>query len=382
MRGHITKRGKGSYSIVVELGRDPATGKRKQQWVSVKGTKKDAEKRLAELLWQIDNGTYMKPGKTTVAEYLARWLKDYVLPNLSPRTAEGYESIIDKHLIPAFGKMVLTQLKPEHIQRYYSEKLESGRIDGKGGLNPQTVRHHHMALHCALEIAVKWGLIAKNPADAVNPPKAKRKEINTMSEQEVSIFLNAAKETPYYELFYLAIFTGMRRSELLALKWSDVDLEQGQLSINRTIHQAKDNSLVFRHPKTEKGRRQLALTPSSVNVLTILKNERSIKSLLSGTTLKDEEFVFCNIDSKPLLPDTVTQAWSRLVKKVGLEHIRFHDARHTHASLMLRQGVHPKIVQERLGHASIQITLDTYSHITPGLQAAAALKFDKCFTLI
>ncbi len=171
MRGHIFKRYRNSYTIVLSLGIDPSTGKPKQQWVSVKGTKKEAERRLGELLHQLDNGTFMKPGKTTLAEFLERWLKDYVWPNLAPRTAEGYQSIVCRHLIPALGKIALTQLKPEHLQRYHAEKLSGGRYDGKGGLNPRTVRHHHMALHRALQVALKWGLITRNPADAVTPPR-------------------------------------------------------------------------------------------------------------------------------------------------------------------------------------------------------------------
>ena len=215
MRGSIIKRGRSSYTIALNLGTDPQTGKRKQQWVTVKGTKKDAEKRLSELLHQLDTGTFMKPTKATLAEYLERWLKGYAWTNLAPRTAEGYEHIIRRHFIPALGDMTLTQLKPEHLQRYYSEKLRSGRCDSSGGLSTQTVRHHHTALHKALETALEWGLLSRNPAD--------------------------------------------------------------------------------------------------------------------------------------------------------------------HASLMLKQGVHPKIVQERLGHASIQITLDTYSHVAPGLQQVAAERFDEAF---
>src|SRR4030042_1272100 len=155
MRGHIVKRGKDSYSIAISMGKDATTGRYKQQWVSVKGTKKDAEKRLSELLHELDNGTFIKPGKTTLGEYLERWLKDYAWPNLAPRTAEGYEHIIRKHLIPQLRNITLTQLKPEHLQRYYSEKLSRGRCDGKGSLNPKTVRHHHVTLHNALQSAVK-----------------------------------------------------------------------------------------------------------------------------------------------------------------------------------------------------------------------------------
>jgi integrase len=160
MRGHIIKRGKNSYTIVLNLGIDPQTGKRKQQWVSIKGNKKDAEKRLSELLHQLDTGTFMKPSKTTLAEFLDRWLKDYAWPNLAPKTAEGYEHIIRRHLTPVLGKMRLAQLKPEHIQGHYSGKL-------KGGLSAQSVRHHHMVLHNALKSAVKWGLLLRNPADII-----------------------------------------------------------------------------------------------------------------------------------------------------------------------------------------------------------------------
>jgi len=155
MRGHIEKRGKNSYSIAISMGKDAATGKYKYQWVSVKGTKKEAEKRLSELLTQIDTGTFMKPGKTTVAEYLKRWVKDYARPNLSPRTVEGYETIINQHLIPKLGAIPLTQLRPEHIQTYYSECLSGGRCNKQGGLLALTVRHHHMVFHKAFKVNVK-----------------------------------------------------------------------------------------------------------------------------------------------------------------------------------------------------------------------------------
>jgi integrase len=376
MRGHIVKRYSDSYTIVLNLGIDPSTGKRKQQWITVKGTKKDAEKRLAELLHQIDTGSFMKPGKTTVADYLQRWLKDYVQPNLSPRTAEGYESIIRCHLIPALGKIPLTQLKPEHIQHYYSDKLTSKCLNRSNSTNPRTVRHHHMTLHCALEIAVKWGLVSRNVADAVEPPKEHHTEMHTMNEEDIHKFLEIAKSTEYYTLFYLALFTGMRRSELLALRWSDIDLLLCQLSVTRTLHHLRNGSIVFRQPKTDKGRRLIALTPSSVSVLKEYKGIQAAQMIVSGTTLKEEDLVFCQ-DGRPLLPGTVSHAWIHLIQRTGLKNIRLHDARHSHASLMLKQGIHPKIVQERLGHASIQITLDTYSHVAPGLQQAAANRFDE-----
>ena len=379
MRGHITKRGKNSYSIAISLGKDATTGKYKYQWVSVKGTKKDAEKRLSELLYQLDNGTFMKPGKTTLAEYLKRWLNDYAWPNLSPRTAEGYESIIRCHLIPALGNTVLTLLKPEHLQRYYSEKLSGGRYDGRGALGPTTVSHHHTCLHRALKMALKWGLITRNPADAVTAPRPQRADMHTMTEGNLDTFLETASKSPYHVLFYQALFTGMRRSELLALRWCDLDLLLCQAHVTRSLHHLRTGEIVFRSPKTAKGRRMVALTPSATLLLQEHRDKQAAQRAMLGIPLKDDDLVFSDLEGKPLLPDTISHIWTKLVKRAGLEKIRLHDARHTHASLMLKQGVHPKIVQERLGHATIATTLDLYSHVVPGLQEAAAARFDEAF---
>ena len=307
MRGHIIKRYKGSYTVVMNLGVDPATGKRKQQWVSVKSTKKEAEKRLAELLHQIDTGTFMKPGKTTLAEYLERWLKDYVWPNLAPRTAEGYEYIIRRHITPALGRLTLTQLKPEHLQRYYADKLSTGRIDGNGGLSAKTVRHHHVTLHDALQSAMKWGLLARNPADAVDVPRFQRPQMKIMDADEINKFLEAAKDTPYYAIFYLALFTGMRRSELLALKWSDIDLILCQIYVSRSMHQLKDGSIVWRQPKSDRSRRMIALTPSTALVLREHKENQSSIRLMQGLPLKDDALVFSQPNGNPYRPDGDSQ---------------------------------------------------------------------------
>lgn len=377
MRGHVTKRGKDSWTVVLSMGFDAVTGKRQQQWISVKGTKKDAERKLAELLHQVDTGEFVKPNRVTLAEFLERWLKDYARPSLGPRTFEGYEHIVRRHLVPGLGKILLTQLKPAHLQRYYAEKLSDGRLDGKGSLSPRTVRHHHITLHGALQCAVKWGLVNRNPADAVDPPRFQSHEMHTLDEEGVRVLLEAARPTPYYALFYLALYTGMRRSELLALRWSDVDLVLGHVSVCRSLHHLRDGSVIFRAPKTVKGKRMVALPPSAAMVLRDHRQRQEAIRAEFDKPLEDSDLIFSQPDGRPLLPDTVTRAWINLARKTGFRGIRLHDARHTHASLMLKQGIHPKIVQERLGHASIGITLDTYSHVAPGLQAAAALRFDE-----
>lgn len=371
MRGHLVKRARDTWSIKYSLGKDVQTGKYRYQWETVKGSKKDAEQRLAEVLHQLDTGAYVTSGKTPAAEYFTRWLQEYVYPNLSPQTAEGYSHILQRHLIPTIGNIYLSKLKPEHLQRYYSDKLTSG-------LSAQTVRHHHTVLHRALQCAVEWELIARNVADAVSPPRTIRPDIQTWNESEVSRFLEAAKTTAYYEIFYLALFTGMRRSEILALRWQDIDFIYGQVSVNHSLHVLKNATVIFSQPKTAAGRRTIALPPSALLILTEYRHQKDAESLLFDKPMLDSDLIFSTL-GKPLLPNTVTHAWIKLVKRTGLKAIRLHDARHTHASILLKQGVHPKIVQERLGHSSIQITLDTYSHVAPGLQMAAAQRFDDAF---
>jgi integrase len=377
MRGHIIKRYEGSYNIVLNLGRDPVTRKRKQQWISIKGTKKEAEKKLADLLHQLDTGSFVRSTKITLGEFVKRWLKDYAAANLAPRTAQGYEAIAETHLLPLLGNIPLVELKPETIQKYYSDKMAGGRHDKKGGLSARTVRHHHMLLHCALRYAVKWGVLNRNPADAVTAPKPQRCEIHAWSEENIQSFLKNAKETPYYVLFYIALSTGMRRSELLALRWCDADLLYGQVSVTRSMHYMRKGEMVFRQPKTEKSRRLIALPPSTCLLLQEYKNRIVDDKIIMGTPIKEEDLIFSQPDGGPLLPNSVSHAWAKLAKRTGLKGMRLHDARHIHASFLLKQGVHPKIVQERLGHSSISITLDTYSHVAPGLQKAAAERFDE-----
>ncbi|MBI4332374.1 MAG: tyrosine-type recombinase/integrase, partial [Chloroflexi bacterium] len=337
MRGHIEKRGKDSYSISVYLGVDPATGKKKYQWLSVKGNKRDAEKRLAELLHQLDTGSFARPGKTTVADYLERWLTDYK-PNLSPRGFERYRDIIRAHLIPDLGAIPLTQLRPEHLQRHYTAMLESGRSAG-------TVRYHHAVLHVALQTAVKWGMVSRNVADAVDAPKKRGIEMQTWDEDDVNRFLEAAKDSPYHHLFLTAIYTGMRRSELLGLSWKDIDFIFGQICVNRGLHQLKDGSYIFTEPKSARSRRTIALPPPAVLALQEHKERQEHDRAMLGLPLGNEHLVFSAVEGKPLRPNTITRAWETLAARCGLMVFRLHDARHTHASLLLKWGILPKVVQ-------------------------------------
>jgi integrase len=203
--------------------------------------------------------------------------------------------------------------------------------------------------------------------------------MQTWDQDEVIHFLEAARKTPYFALFHTALFTGMRRSELLALRWRDIDFIYSQIYVARSLHQLQDGSYVLTQPKSDSSCRTIALSPSAILVLQNHYEKRKLELAMLGMPLKDDDLVFSTPEGKPLRPNTVSRAWTMLAARAGIKVIRLHDARHTHASLMLKQGIHPKIVQERLGHASIQTTLDTYSHVAPGLQAAAAARFDEAF---
>ena len=235
----------------------------------------------------------------------------------------------------------------------------------------------HVCLHKALDNAVKTGLLARNPLDAVTQPKVERHEIKTMTEDDIGQFLNEARKGDYYSLFYTLLFTGARRGEALSLHWSDVDLLGCQLSISRTM-QFLNNNVTFKAPKTASSRRQIALSPSTCVVLRLHREAQdNIRRRLGLQPAGNDDLVFCHDDGKPYLPNTITHAWIKLARRCGLDGIRLHDGRHTHASLMLKNGTSPKVIQERLGHASFSTTMNLYAHVSPGMQRQAANRFDE-----
>ena len=377
MRGHIKQRSKGSWSIVLDLGRDPSTGKRKQQWVTVRGTKKEAESKLAELQHQLNTGEFVKSSKLTVREFLTQWFQDYVKTNARAATAEGYKIIVERHLIPSLGGIALAQLQPSHIQGYYARALREGRCDGKGGLAARTVVHHHRVLREALSHAVKWGLVGRNVADAVDPPRAVNKEMKALDSAGVLRLLDAARGTIYFPLINLATFTGMRRSELLGLRWLDLNLSRGTVSIVQVLHCLPGGRIVFEQPKTARSKRLVKLSHETTLALRAYRDTVEADLEQVGDSISGDRLLFSQINGAPLLPNTVTHAFAKIARRAGLERFTFHSLRHTHASIMLQQGVSSKTVAERLGHSTVVITLDTYSHLTPGVKEDAADRFEE-----
>ncbi len=379
MKGHIYKRSQGSWTIIYDLPADSMTGKRRQKSQTVKGTKRDAQRYLREVLLSLEQGSYVKPNKITLGEWLRQWLKDYVSINTTDRTQESYSSIIEKHLIPSLGKVVLTDLQPQHIQSYYAEKLNKGRADGKGGLSARSVVYHHRILSKALDYAVKMGIVVRNVANVVQPPRVARVIMQTLSPEEVTRFLDAAKETDYYVYFATLLYTGLRRGELLALRWRNLDLNRGTLTVVATAYKLGNGDYIIKEPKTAQSRRTVTLSPSLVKLFKAYRVDQELLRVQLGVSLNADDFVFIRPDGSAINPSAVTLAFRRILKRAGLKGVRIHDLRHTHATLMLKAGIHPKVVSERLGHANIGITLDIYSHVLPGLQEAAAEKFDRIF---
>jgi integrase len=375
MKGYIRQRSKGSWEITIDVGRNPATGRRMRHFETVKGTKKDAHQRLAELLVTVDQGIYVKPKHLTLGEWLEGWLNSYVTANCSPRTIDSYRCEINNHIIPSLGAIPLTELRPQHIQSYYAKAVSQGRIDGKGGLSARTVQYQHRVLSEALSHAVKMGILVRNVAEAIEPPRPKGRNMSALPAESVPKFLKASRGTPYHILYCTALFTGMRLGELLGLRWCDVDLNMARLSVVQALFKRRGICKLI-EPKSPHSRRSIALSPVLALLLRQHKAQQEAERILLGTPLNESDLVFAHPDGSPLDPGSVSHTFRKIIIKEGIPHIRFHDLRHTHATLMLKAGVHPKIVQERLGHGSIAITLDTYSHVVSGLQEAAAQRFE------
>jgi integrase len=359
----------------VDIGKNPVDGKRRQHFETVRGNKGAAQKRLAELMTEISRGGYVKtPWNLTVAEYLRTWLRDYAEVNYRPKTIESYRMLIEKHLIPEVGNIHLKELEPRHLQSLYARKKDSG-------LGSRTVRYLYSLLAEALGHAVKTGLINRNLALSTEPPKVEHKVITTLAPDQLERFFSAVKGVLYYALFYLMLHTGLRRGEALALKWKHIDLGlsslgvSAYLSVMQSLNKVNGRDLV-QEPKTANSKRRVALPSSLVLVLRQYREAQEALRASVGAQLTDEDYVFCHLDGTPLDPSTVSHTFAKVLRRAGLPPMPLHGLRHTHATLLLQAGIHPKVVQERLGHSSIRVTLDTYSHVMGGLQEAAAQKFD------
>jgi integrase len=372
MRGHVRERSEGHWAIVIDL--TDKTGKRKRKWHSFKGTKRGAQEECARLIAVLRAGNYVEASKETVAAFLERWLTD-IKPRVAPRTYERYAEIARKNIVPMLGTIQLKKLKPTDISAAYAATLETGRRRDGAGLSARTVLHIHRVLKQALGQAVQWEMITRNPCNGVKPPKPAAKKMVTYDLDQTAEMIEVARGRRVFVPALLAVLCGMRRGEIAALQWGNVDLASGQLAVVQSAEQTKAG-VRYKEPKSGRAR-TIALPASLVAELRAHRIGQAEELLRLGIKVTDETFVCAREDGKPLRPHSIGQEWVRFLRSHReLPRIRFHDLRHAHATHMLASGVHPKVASERLGHSKIGITLDLYSHVLPNMQADAAALVD------
>ena len=376
MRGHIRKRGKNSWQIAIYRGRDP-DGKRLYDYVTVRGTKRQAEQRLTELVRGLDTGEYVEPSQETLGEYLSRWFK-VVKPSLAYKTVGNY-SLAIRHLTQSLGPIRLDRLSAIQIQAAYQELAP----------HPHTAAYAHRVLRRALNQAVKWGLLVRNPALLVDAPRTPKREMQTWTAEQARRFLDVARSNRLYSLYLTIMTTGMREGELLGLRWSDVDLDRGEFTIRQSLVRGGKDP-IFKPPKTESGYRVVPIPPVVKDALVSYRKAEIERRLALGPIYSDHGLVWPSEVGTPIVARNLVRQFKSLIEKANKENenagenekaklpdIRFYDLRHTHATLLLESGIHPKVVQERLGHSSIRVTMDTYSHVMPHMQKEASESIEK-----
>jgi integrase len=354
----------------VTIGRDPAAGKPKRATFYGK-TRQEVADKLTKALREKQQGTFVAPHKLTLGEWLDTWLLEYKKPHVRPSTFDSYEMLVRRHLKPALGHIALTDLRPEHVQHYCNEKRQQG-------LEAQTIHLHHITLSDALTRAEKNQLVARNVVRLVVPPRQTHKERRTLAiGQMTTQLLPTLKGHRLYAAFLTLFMVGLRRGELLGLRWQDVDWKSEVLHIRQTLarvknHEAGHTHLVFQEPKTVHSRRTIPLPEGCLAALRHHRAHQAEEKLLLGQAYKDHGLVFCQADGGPIDPRTLNRYFNQALAQAGLPPIRLHDARHTFATWLLEHGVSPKVVQTMLGHSSIAITLDIYSHVSLDLEKQAA----------
>lgn len=376
-RGHIHERSPGSFEVRYSRGKDALTGRYLVGTTTVRGTRRDAERELTRRLRTVDTGEHVDPTRVTMQQWLVSWLSS-ITPEVSPKTHERYEEIVRCYLITAFGKFRLSSLTSAHIQAVYSAWAVADRRDGRAGsLSARTRRHMHRVLRSALARAVEHQLLARNPADAFKKrlPKIERSEIATLDVNQTALLLHGLSRSRVYWPVLIALSTGMRRGEVLALRWKNVDLDRRSVRVMESLEQTKAG-IRFKAPKSEKTR-VIALPEFAADELRRLKRIQAEELLHIGVAQTGETLLCCREDGAPKQPDSLTHEFTYQSSRIaGLPKVRFHDLRHTHATQLLLAGVHPKIAQERLGHSTITTTLDLYSHVTDSMQSEAAARLD------
>ncbi len=365
--GTITKRPNGTYEARITI----ENGKRKTFYGK---TRKEVQEKLKVALREQQQGTLVTAPQQKVEDFLKQWLEDTQRDSIRPRSFERYEEIVRLHIVPVLGRIQLQKLTPQQVQSFYAKKI-------KEGLKAITVASFHNVLHKALDTAVRWNLISRNVCDLVSPPHVEDFEIQPLTVEQIRKLLEVTKGHPSEALIKLAIATGLRRGELMALKWQDIDLTTGVLQVQRNLVRVPSKlpgkGFVESETKTKKSRRSVVVAPFALEALREHRSRQLHALAAAGPLWQYNNYVFCTAIGTHIHPTRdMADPLDELLEKAGLPHIRFHDLRHTAATLLMSQGVHPKVVQEFLGHSTITMTMDIYSHVLPTMQQDAITKMN------
>jgi integrase len=335
-------------------------------------TQTEAAQKLREAKKRAEQGLDLLADKLTLEEFLARWLRDSVKPSVKAKTYEGYESIVRVRVVPYLGKKKLAKLSALDVQGLYTTLAAAG-------LAARSIQHTHRVLHRAFEQAMRWNLIMRNLCDGAQAPRAERSEMQVWTPEQAQAFQAATSSHRMGALYTLALSTGMRQGELLGLKWTDVDLSSATLTVRRSLQWQRERKYQFVEPKTSRSRRRIHLSKAAVSALRSHKDRQAFLQREAGEFWQEQDLVFCDDLGGPLAPSHQTATFKEAAAANGLPVIRFHDMRHTAATILLAKGVHVKLVSEMLGHSTIVLTLDTYSHLIPAMHGDAADAMDAIF---
>jgi integrase len=373
----IHRRSPGAWEVILERGRDPQTGKRLRSTFTVRGTKRDAEREAAGQLSAMTRGTYVDPSKESVGQFLERWLRDYVEPSLSLRTRLRYRDIVEHDLIPHLGGIPVQKLRPAHVLAAEQVLRATGNRKTGGPLAPATVRKIHNVVHRALGHAVAWQAIPLNPVDAVDRPSIPATTPRTLTADQARTLLTVLEDHPFGLPLRTALLCGLRLSELLALRWGDIDWSGGRLIVLQTLDSRHDGVVRFKATKTHRSARPVSVPPQ---LLTALHEHRAVQAqqqLAAGVLWDDLDLVFATEHGQPLTSGWVRKSFYRLLDDSHLPRLPLHGLRHTMATLMLAAGEHPKVVSERLGHSNPSFTLTVYGHVVPGMHEGASRRLEE-----
>lgn len=369
MTGNITRRGEHSWRVKFEAGARDGAGARRTRFVTVRGTKKDAQRELTRLLAEVDNGTSVDPSRVTVAEYLRGWLDSD--RDLSLKTLERYRQLVEQQIIPHLGATPMQKLRPAQVNDWHSVLLKGGGKEGRA-LSARTVGHAHRILHRAYERALRLEMVSRNPARAVPPPKVDAVEVEILSAEQIAEVLARLDGHPLHPIVALALASGLRRGELCGLAWGALDIDAATARVERSLEETAAG-LRFKPPKTRHGYRTVSLSPWVIEILRAHRRRQLEQRLVLGLGRPGpEDLVFALADGSPYAPDKLSRDWGNVVRDRKLPAVMFHALRHSNASALIAGGVDIVTVSRRLGHGSPEITLRVYAHLFNGVDTAAA----------